>query len=154
MDVKKTYDDIQNLSNLIYLINKRDYKAIEELNRLHRIAFGSEVFANCSNCHIKAYKKLMSLTIKDLQEMENQNFKISPEHLIEWPAGTGTFYSSTLGIPNEVAVDYLKRFPKNIDKFSVYPGSESESGELDLGELKKQPSNKKKAEADQDQSKK
>lgn len=130
MDVKKTYSDIQNLSNLIYQINKREYKAIEELNRLHRLVFGEKVTTGCSNCHIKAYKKLISLTIKELQDMADQKFKIKKEHLIEWPIGS--FYSSKLGIPDEVAVAFLERFPKHLDKFEVYPGSDSESKELKL----------------------
>lgn len=132
MDVKKIYDDIQNLNNLIYQINKREYKAIEELNRLHRIVFGETVTTGCSNCHIKAFKKLILITIKELQEMADQKFKIKKEHLIEWPAGSGSFYSSKLGISDEVATAYLDRFPKHLDKFEVYPGSESESKELKL----------------------
>jgi len=148
MNVKKTYEDIQKLYDLIFAINKREYKAIEELNRLNRIVFGEPVVTGCSNCHIKAYKNLISLTIKDLQEMADQKFKIKKEHLIEWPAGSGAFYSSKLGISDEVATAYLERFPKHLDKFEVYPGSESESKELSVKAKKKVTEEKKEDKKD------
>lgn len=141
MKAVELYQDIQNLSNLIYQINKRDHLAIEELNRLHLIVFNSKVEATCSNCHIKAYKKLISLTIEELKEMESQKFKIKEGVRVEYPVGT--HYTSTSGISNDVAVKYLEQFPKLIKNFSVYPGSDSESKELDLKSLKPKQEKKK-----------
>ena len=132
MTANEIYEDIQGLENLIYKINKREPLAIKELNRLHRIVFGEPVFADCSNCHIKAYKKLLSLTILDLQIMENQKFKIKKDALIEYPFRSGQFYSAKSGISDENAIAYLSEFPKLIKNFEVYPGSESKSKELDL----------------------
>lgn len=132
MTATEIYNDIQGLENLIYKINKREPLALKELNRLHRIAFGERVTADCSNCHIKAYKKLLSLTILDLENMQNQQFKIKKDALIEYPFRSGQFYSSKSGIEDNIAIAYLSQFPKLIKNFETYPGSESESKELDL----------------------
>jgi len=137
MTAQELFDSIQNLEILIYKINKREQPAIKELNRLHRIAFGEPVTVSCSNCHIKAYRKLLSLTLKELETMENQNFKIKKSALIEYPARSGQFYSASKGIEDKVAIEYLKQFPQLIKNFETYPGSESESKELDLSSFEK-----------------
>ncbi len=135
MDINQIYTDIQELNNLIYLINKRDTSAIEELNRLYRIVFGETVTAGCSNCHIKAFRKLTDLTIQDLSIMQEQKFKIKKGVLVEYPFRSGRFFSAALGITNELATEYLKAYPQKVTKFEVYPGSESESGALDLSSV-------------------
>lgn len=132
MDIKQTYADVQALDSLIYHINKREPEAIGELNRLYRIIYGETVVAGCSNCHIKAFKKLLSLTIKDLETMENQNFKIKKGVLVEYPFRSGQFFSSALGVSDELATEYLTAHPTMIHQFEIYPGSESVSKELDL----------------------
>lgn len=121
MDVKKTYSDIQNLSNLIYLINKRDITAVEELKRIYKEVFNDMFDLGCSNCHIRAYKELISLTIEDLKIMENQNFKLKKTSLIEYPAGSAQFFSSKKGISDKDAIAYLTALPKRIDQFEEYP---------------------------------
>jgi len=135
MTATEIYNDIQGLEKLIYQINKREPLAIKELNRLHRLTFGETVTADCSNCHIKAYKKLLSLTIQDLQIMESQKFKIKKDALIEYPFRSGQFYSSKSGIEDSIAIAYLEQFPKLVKNFETYPGSESESKELDLSSV-------------------
>jgi hypothetical protein len=135
MNIEETFQDIQALETLVYQISKRQPAALAELNRLYRIVYGETVTAGCSGCHLKAYKKLTSLTINDLQEMENQDFKIKKGVLVEYPFRSGQFFSSALGVSNEVAVQYLTEHPSKIDQFEVYPGSESESKELDLSSL-------------------
>lgn len=131
MDINQLFADIQELNNLIYKINKREPSAISELNRLNRILFGEVVTAGCSNCHIKAFRKLTSLTISDLKAMENQKFKIKKDVLVEYPFRSGQFFSSALGVSNELAIEYLTNHPDKLSQFEVYPGSESESKELD-----------------------
>jgi hypothetical protein len=135
MDIEETFRGIQGLEDLVYQISKREPAALEELNRLYRIVYGETVTAGCSGCHLKAYKKLTSLTINDLQEMEDQDFKIKQGVLVEYPFRSGQFFSSALGVTNELAVEYLTEHPAMIDQFEVYPGSESESKELDLSLL-------------------
>jgi hypothetical protein len=124
MTVKEIFDSVQGLENLIYQINKREPEAIKELNKLHRLAFGEPVNVGCSNCHIKAYKKLLSLTLLDLENMENQKFKIKKDALIEYPIRSGQFYSSKLGIDDATAKKYLSEFPKMAKHFEVIPEDE------------------------------
>lgn len=134
MDVNTTYTEIQALELLIYAINKREKSAIAELNRLHKLVYGETVTAGCSNCHIKAFKKLLSLTKQDLENMENQNFKINKDSLIEYPARSGEFYSSANGIEDAKAVELLKEYPQLVSHFDIYPGHED--GKLDLSKVK------------------
>ena len=129
MDIQQIYQDLQGLNNLIVKINKRDKEAMKELNRLHKMLFGSYVKAGCSNCHIKAYQMLTSITIKDLENMENQKFKLKENVMLEFPARSGQFFTSVKGISNEIASEYLANFPNGISKFGVYPGSDSEKKE-------------------------
>lgn len=141
MNVKKTYSDIQNLSSLIYLINKRDATAVDELKRVYKEVFNDMFDLGCSNCHIRAYKELISLTIEDLKIMENQNFKLKKSSLIEYPAGSAQFFSSKKGISDKDAIAYLTALPKRIDQFDEYPTNADGSVKLT-----KEP-NKKKEES-------
>lgn len=143
MDIEKIFVEIQNLNNLIYRINKRDKDALNEMNRLHKIVFGTKINEGCSNCHIKAFNKLLSLTYQDLQEMENQNFKIKPDALIEHPAGSGQFYSAANGIDDKTAFEILTGNPKLLKHFESYPKDEAGklSGSIssvDLSKLNKE----------------
>lgn len=139
MNVEEVYNDILALNDLIYQISKKQPEALGELNRLYRIVYGETVEAGCSGCHTKAFKRLTSLTINDLHNMENQQFKIKKGVLVEYPFQSGQFFSSALGVSNELATEYLTNHPQMIDQFEVYPGSESESKELDLSLLEEQP---------------
>lgn len=119
----KILADIQNLEGLLYKITKREPEAIAELNRLYRLLYGETVTAGCSNCHIKAYHKLTSLTLQKLIDMSNSNFKIKKGVLVEYPY-PGTFYSSVNGIPDAVAVKYLDEFPERKDLFESIDSSQ------------------------------
>lgn len=138
MNTDQIFNDIQALNDLIYKINKREPEAIKELNRLNRIVFGETVIAGCSNCHIKAFRRLTTLSIEDLKTMEEQKFKIKKGILVEFPFRSGQFFSAALGVTNELAIEYLTAHPDKIDQFEVYPGSESESKKLDLSEVNPQ----------------
>lgn len=142
MTTEQLYEELQGLNNLIYQINKRQPEAIQKLNRLNRMIYGETVTAGCSNCHIKAFNKLTSLTIEDLEIMENQNFKLKKGVLLEYPHMSGQFYSSVRGIDDKTATAYLEQFPKKLTSFEKYPGSDSESKELDLSAIEAEPAGK------------
>jgi hypothetical protein len=135
MNTEEVFLQLQALNGLIIKITKREPEAIAELNRLYRILYGETVTAGCSNCHIKAFHKLTSLTIDDLNTMNDQNFKIKKGVLVEYPFQSGQFFSAALGVSDELATEYLTAHPQMIEQFEVYPGSESESKELDLSLL-------------------
>lgn len=134
MDSEKVLQDIQALYDLVHLISKKQPEALAELNRLYMIVYGETVTAGCSGCHLKAYKKLTSLTLQDLQNMENQKFKIKKGVLIEFPFRSGEFVSSASDpvTVDRVATAYLTAHPSKISEFDVYPGSDSESKEFQL----------------------
>lgn len=122
MKTSEIYEQIQQLNSLIYKINKREDQAVNELNRLHKIVFGENINTKCSNCHIKAFNKLINLTIQDLETMENSKYKIKKGVLIEYPSGT--HYTSVKGIPDDVAKKYLKDFPQLAKNFEEIPKEE------------------------------
>jgi len=137
MNVKKTYSDIQKLSNLLHLLGKRDLEAVNELKRIYQLVFNDMFELGCSNCHIRAYKELISLTLEDLIKMENQNFKLKKTALIEYPAGSAVFYSAKKGISDKDAIDYLTAIPKRIDQFEEYPKNADGSVKLTKESAKK-----------------
>lgn len=140
MKAEVTYKEIQKLHDLNYLLSKKDSKATAELNRIHFLVFGSNVDISCGNCRIKAFHKLTSLTLEQLKEMENQKFKIKKGQLLEYPFGSGQVFSANSGISNENAEKILAKYPKLIESFEVYPGSESESKEYKpLAKKKEEP---------------
>lgn len=121
MDIQSVYDQIQNLHKLNYLLSTKDKEASKELNRVHKLVFGEGIDFGCGNCRIKAFHKLTSLTLEKLNEMENQGYKIKKGVLIEFPVGSGQFYNSSSGIPDDKAKAYLKALPHRKDNFSVIP---------------------------------
>lgn len=120
MDVQSVYDEIQTLPSLILQINKREHSAIAILNRLNRLLFGESVVAGCTNCHIKAYHKLTSLTIKDLEVMNARKFKLNKNITIENPIRSGRFFNDST-MTDEIARDFLLNNPKGVVHFSEYP---------------------------------
>lgn len=138
MDKLQILADISALQNLILKINKREPNAIAELNRLYRLLFGEVVVAGCTNCHIKAYHRLIQITLNDLTEMENQNFKLKKGVRIEYPFNSGQNFTAKTGISNEKATEMLINHPELISRFEVYPGSEDETPSLRLPELQPQ----------------
>lgn len=132
MDINKIYRDCQAIKALIPRITDREQGAINELNRLYMEMFGERVRATCSNCHIKAVHRLLNLTLNDIEIMNNQSFKLKKGVLINWPFRSNQYFNSIGGMPDSEAIDFLRSSPHNIDKFSTYPGSDSETKALDL----------------------
>lgn len=120
MDVQSVYERLQQLPSLILKINKRETEAISILNSLSRLLFGETVVAGCTNCHIKAYHKLTSLTLKDLEVMNARKFKLNKGITIESPIRSGQYFNDAT-MTDEIAKDFLLNNPKGIKHFSEYP---------------------------------
>lgn len=120
MDVNLVFEQIQSLNGMIYAINKRHPEAIMLLDRLNRWIYGESVTAGCTNCHIKAFKKLTSLTLQDLEAMNNKQFELKKGLLIEYPFRSGNFYVTGM-MSDEVAARYLTEHPNKVDQFSRVP---------------------------------
>lgn len=120
MDVQSVYERLQQLPSLILKINKREREAISILNGLSRLLFGETVVAGCTNCHIKAYHKLTSLTLKDLEVMNARKFKLNKGITIESPVRSGQYFNDAT-MTDEIAKDFLLNNPKGIKHFAEYP---------------------------------
>ncbi len=64
--------------------------------------------------------------------MNNQNFKLKKNQLINWPFRSSQFFTAAGGISDATAIEYLTADLRRLDKFASYPGSDSESKQLDL----------------------
>lgn len=120
MDINLVFEQIQSLNGMIYAINKREPEAIRLLDKLNRQLFGESVVINCSNCHIKAFKKLTSLTIQDLQAMSEKRFKLKKGILVEFPFRSGNFYVAET-MTDEISERYLRTHPQMVKQFASYP---------------------------------
>jgi len=120
MDINLVFEQIQSLNSMIYAINKRQPEAIRLLDRLNRWVFGESVTAGCTNCHIKAFKKLTSLTLQDLEAMSNKKFELKKGLLVEYPFRSGKFYVSET-MTDDIAAKYLTDHPHKVDQFARVP---------------------------------
>lgn len=128
MDIEKTWAELQTLPSLILKINKRDKSSIQILNKLNLSLFGESVIAGCSNCHIKAFRKLTSLTYQNLIDMNNKKFKLKKGITIEFPVRGGKFYNSET-LTDDLARIILVNHPEMKQHFASVP-VEQEPGSL------------------------
>lgn len=120
MDIEKIWQEIQVLPSLILKINKRDKSAIAILNKLNLSLFGESVIAGCSNCHIKSYRKITSLTYQNLIDMSNKKYKLKKGITIEFPVRGGKHYNDET-LTDELAKEILINHPEMKQHFANIP---------------------------------
>lgn len=122
MDYESIYKDIQNLSQLIIKIGKKEPEAIKELSRVHAMVYGVGVHVTCHNCHIKAYHKLIGLTTENIKAMNEREFvlKAGQSFTLNNEFGSDKFYISH-NLTDDIAREHLSNVPEDIALFEVYP---------------------------------
>lgn len=131
MNAEKIYNDIQQLPVLAGEIRQRESKAISFLQRLYFDVTGSDVYAGCKGCHIKAANYLTSLSLNDLKKMASQKFKLKKGNRIEYPFRSGRLITEE-NLTDELAVQMLLNNPAMVSGFADYP--KDETGNIDLTE--------------------
>ncbi|MDF3076125.1 MAG: hypothetical protein K0S09_14 [Sphingobacteriaceae bacterium] len=135
MDVEQTWQELQQLPSLIVKINQREKEALHLLYRLSKRVLGEAVTASCSNCHIKAFHKLTSITYQNLIDMSEQKFKLKKGVLID-PENNGQHYSNA-NLTDEIAAKILAKNPK-LEKYFESVGTIGKAhDENDLSKLNK-----------------
>lgn len=75
--------------------------------------------SGCGDCYRDAYIEIYSYLKREGKMIKKSNYVLK-SGIIVHPAGTNKFYANAK-IPDEVAEEYLGKYPQNIIEFAVYP---------------------------------
>lgn len=125
MEFQEIKDKVKDLESKIEKLSKEDKELI---NEMYQELFNTSVKnCNCRNVYVDSFFQIR----KYMKENDKKRtFFLKNGVLVHWNGG---IYSN-LNLTDEVATDYLKKYPSNTQDFSKYPADffeEKEGEDLD-----------------------
>ncbi|TZF84514.1 hypothetical protein FW774_05870 [Pedobacter sp. BS3] len=117
MSPEEIFNGILELQSRYAELGRREPQTVEQLRKLHLAAFGERLEKSCGNCITKAYFKISRLTLQNLIDMSEKQFKLKKDALLSYK---GDHYTNA-NLTDKVAAEVLEKYPKMAKMFESTP---------------------------------